>query len=335
MKYITKALFALAFSLMALGPIEAQERLKVDFYTRFDYNYVDGTDASTGEFSGFKGRFLMVRAFGDFGNGFSYAISQRLNKINRDTRTFDSTDWVYLTYTTPDGGWDFTGGKVVQWVGAFEYDDNPVEIPFFSQYANHCNPYLLGGIVGKFIGQNDKLSFVFTESPYDTPDKNLFGYALEWRGHHGIWSPIYTASLYEQDAFGPSYQFAFGNEFKWGKWEIKYDHLQRFNGNRSSWHHYDFTAAAQCRYALTDHWNLLAKATCDINDNEVPFDLTVGTGTNNQMYSAGFEFYPDKEHDIKLYGLYIRSVGDFEYLQNDFTRIALGVKWKFNMITIK
>jgi len=335
MKLYEKALLAIAFLLMALGPIEAQERLKLDFYTRFDYNFLSTSENANGEESGFAGRFLMVRAEGNLGNGFSYAISHRLNKINKDIKAFNSTDWAYLTYTTKDGGWDFSAGKVVQWVGAYEYDDNPIDIPFLSNYSSRCNPYLLGAIAGKIFSPNDRLSLICTTSPYDTPEKNLLAYALEWRGHHGCWHPIYTFNISEQEIYGPSYLIGLGNKFELGKWELKYDHLQRFCGEKSSWKHLDFSASCLVRYRLTDHWTLFGKTTCDINDNEVPFDLTVSNGTNNRLYGAGVEFFPDKERNIKLYGMHIRSLGEYANIPNDFSRTCIGLKWKVNMITLK
>ena len=335
MKSLSKTLLGLAFYLMALGPIEAQERLKIDFYTRFDYNCVSGNDVSTGEISGFKGRFLLVRAEGDLGNGFTYYISHRLNKTNRDVKTFDSTDWAFLTYTTPDGKWDFSGGKLVQWVGAYEYDDHPIDVPFFSQYANHCNPYQLGVMAGRIFSPNDRLSFECNASPYNQPGKNYLSYTLMWNGHHGIWHPIYTANLYEQEAYGPMYQIALGNEFRSGRLNVNLDQINRFNNDPSSLKHLDFMTSLTCRYALTGHWTLFGKATCDYNDNVIPFDSTVGAGTDNRMYGAGFEFFPDVEHNIKLYGFYLRSAGDFEFQQNDFSRIVFGLKWKVNMITLK
>lgn len=333
-KYI-KIIFILACGLISPGAIGAQERLNIDLYSRVDYNYVSGTDASTGELSGFSGRYLIVRADGDLGNGFSYNLSQRLNKINKSTRTFDSTDWIELNYRTPDGNWDFTGGKTVHWVGAYEYDDNPIEVPFFSQYTSHCNPYLLGAIIGRKITCNDRLAFICTESPYDTPDSNHLGYSLEWRGHHGLWHPIYTAGIYEQDYFGPAFQLAFGNLFEWGKFEVKYDYMQRFTADRDTWNHCDFTSALMCRYSLTDNLTIFGKATCDINDNIINFDRTVGCGTRSRMYGAGLEYFPDKKHNIKFYAFALRSVGQFESKENDFTRVSFGIKWKADMLTIK
>ena len=317
----------------------AQERAVLDFYTRVDYNWINGNDIASGEESGFCGRYIFLRGYGDLGNGFKYSFAQRLNTINTNSKNFDSTDWSFLEYTTPGGFWTFTGGKIVMDVGSYEYDSNPIDIPFFSHYVYRVDAYLPGVSAAIHPTANDSFAFLLTRSPYDTDTDNYLGYALEWRGHHGCWHPIYTIGAYEQNPYDMSYQVAFGNLFQWDKGYVEVDYLRRAiigEGDSKPFSHHDYTFASRGALRFTDRWSAIYKVTRDFNNHKCNFDLTLPVNTNNTILGAGFEYYPIKNsQDIRLFGIAIKSIGDFGGIPNEYFRIDLGLKWKINLITVK
>lgn len=317
----------------------AQDRTVLDFYTRVDYNWINGTDNIGGEESGFCGRYLFLRGYGDLGNGFKYSFAQRLNTPNKDTKYFDSTDWSFLEYTTPGGFWTFTGGKIVLDVGSYEYDANPIDIPFFSNYVHRIDAYLPGVSAAIHPTENDSFAFLLTRSPFDTETDNYLGYALEWRAHHGFWHPLYTISAYEQGPYDMTFLFALGNLFEWDNGFVEVDILRRAKAedeHNRPFSRNDFTFASRGEYRFTDRLAAIYKVTCDYNDHNSTFDLTIPAHTDNTMFGAGLEYYPVRNsQDIRLFGIAIKSIGEFGGLPNEFFRIDLGLKWKINLITVK
>lgn len=300
-----------------------------------------GNDAATNEKSGFAGRFLFLRAQGDLGRGFKYSFAQRFNTINRDTKLFESTDWSFLEYTTPDSKWTFTGGKIVMDAGSFEYDANPIELPFFSQFANRIDAYMPGFSIAHHFSDKDNIVFLLTKSPYDTDDDNFLSYTLEWRAHHGHWEPLYTISCYEKEKkFSEdrpaSLQLSVGNRFFWDRTYVEADFIKRFVATDDSFSHNDITASFRAGYNLTDRWTAICKAVWDLNDNDADYIPTVPVNTNTAILGAGIEFYPiEKYHDIKLFGILIKGLGIYDGLDNKYTRFEMGLKWKVNLLTIK
>ena len=315
-------------------PASAQEKFKLDFYTRVDYNWIDGTDVITDEYSGFKGRYLFIRGEGNLGDGFHYSFAQRLNVKITDNNFFDATDWSFLDYTTPRGGWTFSAGKIVLDVGSYEYDGNPIDIPFFSQYNILIEAYLFGTSVTRHATENDDFMFILTRSPYDTPENNHLAYTLEWRAHHGCWHPIYTIGCSEQDDFDPFMTLGLGNLFKWNNGYLETDFVGRQEYGHRDLSKSSFTTSMRAQYKLTDRTALICKTVFDYNKANI-YDRTIPMNTNTRIYGAGVEFYPVKSEDIRLFGIFAHACGDFGGVPNHYNRIDLGIKWKVNLLSIK
>lgn len=310
--------------------------LDLDFYTRVEYNFVSGTDACSGETSGFRGRHIYVRANGDLGHGFSYSIAHRLNNINTVTKYFDSTDWSWLAYTTPDEKWTFTAGKIVMLAGSFEWDLNPIHVPFFTGSVNLVNPYQIGASVSRALTPEDALTFICTRSQYDTELDNCLTYTLEWRGIRDCWQNIYVAQFVEEAAMGGFLQFGLGNIFTLGPLSLDLDLMARTSPfYADSWRHIDMTLNVKLDYPVSDKITLFTKCGYERNDNDIAFDVMSPVGTDTGIASLGLEYFPLGTPDIRLFAFAARSGGYFGGILNRYDRACLGLIWKIDMLTLK
>lgn len=321
---------------MLICPLaNAQDRLNIDFFTRVEYNYVSGTDGTGGETSGFRGRHIFLRGSGDLGNGFTYSIAHRLNNVNSQPKYFDSTDWSWLRYTTPNGNWAFTAGKIVLETGSFEWDANPIYVSVFTPSFNFVNPYQIGVSVARNLGDSDCFSFICTRSMYDTEFDNSLSYSLEWRATHGLWQSLYVAQFIEEPAYGGFLQLGLGNIFTFGPVDLNIDLMTRTSPYySSSWRYLDATLSMKLEYNVTDRLTLFAKGSYERNDNETLFDPMVPSGTATGLVALGVDYYPLASRNIKLFAFAVHSDGYFGELLNRYDRACFGLFWKIRMISL-
>ena len=121
------------------------ELVRLKMQTRIDYQreYMGGEAVKDN--CGFKGKYFMLLLDGRINEHFSYAYRQRLNKENSRPSFFDATDWAYLTYQ-PDRHWSIAAGKQPVAVGGYEYDANPVDVYYASEYWNNIPCFQLGAM---------------------------------------------------------------------------------------------------------------------------------------------------------------------------------------------
>ncbi len=313
--------------------VRAEGKLDLDFYTRVEYNYVSGTDACAGETSGFRGRHIYVRASGDLGSGFSYSIAHRLNNVNSQTKYFESTDWSILTYTTPNRRWAFNAGKIVMEAGSFEWDDNPIYVPFFVGSVNLVNPYQIGASVIRYYN-GGSFSFLCTRSQYDTELDNCLTYSLEWRPTVGFWNGLYIAQFIEEGVHGGFFQFGLGNRFTGDLLSLDVDILARTSPfYAESWRHLDFTADFKLSCRITDKLSVYSKCGYERNDNDIAFDPMSPLGTDTGIASLGLDFFPTGSRDIQLFCFAASSGGSYGGALNRYTRACFGLLWKIDMIS--
>ncbi len=134
-----------------------QRVLRLDIQARVDYQMVRQGEMALGSKdytglhidnaqSGFRGKYLVIRADGEIVKGLTYSWRQRLNTLHEDANFFNATDWVYLNYNIR--GWNFQVGKEVVAIGGYEYDRAPIDLYACSVFWNNIPCYALGASVG-------------------------------------------------------------------------------------------------------------------------------------------------------------------------------------------
>lgn len=274
--------------------------------------------------SGFKTDRFSLAIDGAINDKFSFAIFQHLNRHISSADMMEGTDWAYIQYQ-PNEHWEFKGGKIISAYGSWEYDASPIDIYFYSKQINLYR-YFLPGIEAGYIfnGGADRIEGQITKSTWcENGINNLHSYNLRWRGHHGIFTGLYSFNAMTKPDRKLEYTLALGNKFSFDRFIITLDLCERFDQNRSimdSWY-----ATCKVRYMLNDKLDLSIKGSYD---HDYP---DFGNNNNRHSYDqshfgGAVEYYPlDGSKDIRLHiqGNYIPE-----------TRLAVisaGLKWNVHI----
>lgn len=333
MKRLISAVLCGVFVLSA----NAQDELvRLKMQTRVDYQreYVGG-DAVHGN-SGFRGKYFMLLLDGKINDHFSYAYRQRLNKGSSDESFFDATDWAYLKYQ-PDRHWSFSVGKEPVAVGGYEYDANPVDVYYASEYWNSIACFQLGATVAyTTAGGNDKIALQCSQSPYVANAPDMYAYSLMWYGYHGCLSTLYSVNMIEyQPGRYLSYQ-SFGHRLALGRVTIEADFMNRAASGQT-FLFADCSAVVNIAYRPSDKVNLFGKATYDVNNTGKLADYSVMPGTEITQVGGGVEFRPHKS--VRLHAAYSHCFGTNANVSGTLKSgrdwLDVGFTWDINMLTLR
>lgn len=331
--------------LLLLGALSsyAQDSALVDLSleARGDYqrNAIDG-DAVKDD-CGFKGQYLNLVLNGNITPKLSYSFRHRLNKMHKNQNFFDATDWLHLDYK-PTPAITLSAGKQVVWIGGFEYDRAPIDLYFCSEFWNNIPCYQWGGSAGyTFNRQRDQLLLQFCESPFRSfwEHSDMYAYNLLWRGSHGPWSTIWSVNAMEWKQGRFMSYISLGNQFQLGsKATLAIDFLNRAS-NHQTFLFKDCSVVGEVSVRPIKRLNIFGKYSYDVNHSGTAHDLLVLDGTEVQRIGAGVEFFPLRNHDVRLHANYSYSWGSnanpHGATMDKQSIFGLGLTWKMNLLHFK
>lgn len=338
-KNMKKNLLFLLLLLTAMtAGAQEQKWLNLQAEVRVDYQkeYIDGDAVK--ENSGFKGKYFNLMMSGELGKYFSYSYRQRLNKPNKDASFFDATDWIHLTYS-PTKQWSLSAGKQVVAIGGYEYDRAPIDIYWASEYWHHIACYQFGGSVSFATKKgNDRLTAQVCNSPFDTPNEEMYAYNLMWTGNHKWFSSLYSANMLEYAPGKFICYLSLGNEFRWGNAKLQLDFMNRAT-NRHAFFFKDCSVVGELSYLIKDRVNVFGKVTYDVNATQYDADHCVAAGTEVTRVGGGVEFYPLKgNRNIRLHANGAYTLGTknnkSEALTDGQSYFDVGLKWKVDLLAV-
>ncbi len=321
---------------------QEQQPLNIQAEVRIDYqgDYVDGSIIEPN--TGFKGKYINLILFGNISDSFSYSYRQRLNKAHADATFFDATDWVYLTYTTPNKHWALSAGKQVVGIGGYEYDRAPIDLYFCSEYWNNIACYQFGASL-TYATRNgeDKLMFQACESPFRANAHGMYAYNLMWMGSHGWFNTIYSVNMMEYMPSEYIYYIALGNEFRFGDCgKLQLDVMNRASEGHSFLFK-DFSIMSELSFNIGRKVTAFGRATYDTNKSGVMADYCVMPGTDITRVGAGIEFYPlpKGNRSVRLHANYCYTFGTngnatAPVLLDNQSLFSIGLKWKIDIISM-
>ena len=339
-----KQVFLLLFLIITAGlqPVKAQTAKSIlqeintlRLEARGDWQH----DSLVKDERGFKGRYLNFVLAGNIGEKFSYAYRQRLNKFSKSSSFFDATDWLYINYS-PVKRLTLSAGKQVAAIGGYEYDAPPIDIYFSSEFWYNIPCFQWGVSAEYALGGNDALKLQVTQSPFDGfyDHEDMYGYHLMWSGRHGVWSTLWSANLMEYAPKKYISYISLGNQLKLGRVKLCLDFLNRA-ANHQTYFFKDCSLVGEVSYKPKDCLNLYAKATYDVNKTHTDADLVIHKGTELTRVGGGVEFYPIKNHDVRLHADYSYAWGKNTNpngtMQDDQSLVQVGVTWKMNLLSIR
>ena len=307
---------------------------RADFTVDYNLGH-DSIEPSTDH--GFAGKYLVVGLDGTIGKKFSYHLRHRLNAPNVGfAKTFfQGTDWAYLN-------WNFTdylflsAGKQVVAIGGWEYDTNPIDIYYGTEFWNTVCCYAVGASINYHdrSGKNHVL-FQMCNSPFiNEAMESIYSYNLMWYGNYGILKTAYSINMIEYQPGKFINYIALGNKLQFKGVEMYLDIIHRAAIDERPFFGQYLTAIYGIGVDIGPKWIVFAKAGYDYNPAGLPdtgaFDPEGTPKTKVDFESIGFEYYPMGDRSLRLHlcGSHTSADGIGKYQGN------IGLTWKVDLLNL-
>lgn len=317
-------------------PLVTLNNLQLNTRADFTVDYHMGHDSiAPSTDHGFAGKYLVVALDGTIGEQFSYHLRQRINtpNIGFANTFFQGTDWAYLNWNFTDNLY-LSAGKQVVAIGGWEYDSNPIDIYYGTEFWNKVCCYEVGASLNYVSNSgNHHVLVQMCNSPFiNGAMQSIYAYNLMWYGNFGAFKTAYSTNMieYEQGKF--INYISLGNKLQFNGVEMYLDILNRASFEQKQFFGQDITAIYGIGVDIGDKWIVFAKAGYDFNKaqlpNADPFDTYVEPGMKVDFESVGFEYYPIGDRSLRLHlcGSHTSVDGDSKFQAN------VGLTWKVNLL---
>ena len=339
-KVLLLALIGLFISPMAFSQ-EKKTAVTLDnlhLNTRADFtmDYNLGNETVEPSFAhGFAGKYLVVALDGNIFNNFSYHLRQRLNtpNIGFANTFFQGTDWAYLNWNFTDNLF-LSAGKQVVAIGGWEYDSNPIDIYYGTEFWNTVCCYAVGASIN-YKDNSGKNHFLFQmcNSPFiSAAMESIYAYNLMWYGNFGAFKTTYSVNMIEYQPGKFINYIALGNKLQFNGVEMYLDVINRASFEQEKFFGQDLTAIYGIGVDIGKKWIVFAKAGYDFNQAQLPsteaYDQYVVPGKKVDFESIGFEYYPMASRDLRLHlcGSHTSVDGASKFQAN------VGLTWKIDLL---
>lgn len=310
----------------------------------------------------FRAKQLRVEMKGNLGEHLSYRIRHRLNRstVAMSEENFaKATDVMSVTWRFNDK-FSIMGGKMCQFWGGFEFDENPMYIYEFSEMVNNMDNFLAGAALLWYPMPGHEFVLNITNSysgrfadEYGwapaTVDGTLLqeatlplSYILNWNGNMfgGLLETRWSVGLYNQAKGYQDYMAFLGQRLVLPRfqcyldWMSAWEGLDRLRlataeiggaGFQTNVHYNSFVLKANWQFM--PGWNLMVKGM---------YDTASAPGFDNyRQVTSGvcsLEYYPVQDQDFRVFLAYIGHNYNFDAavgIPNAFTnRIELGFMYR-------
>ena len=317
--------------------IEYDGPLTIKLGTRLDYQREYQKSDAVDDRSGFKGHNLMISIQGNITNRFSFRYRQRISESKRQSNFFDGTDFMYLKYRF-NKRWDVTAGKNAIEFGSAEYQRDPSEQYFLSDYWNYPPCYKFAFNLGCNVGENDRLVLQAAESSFKTKENDVYAYALSWYGNHKWFHTMYSANMMEYVDGKYLYYISLGHTLEFGKVRVNVDYMNRFTGKEQFFE--DCTVRGEVMYRPNDNFNFVALGFYSNNQSHDLGALYLAKGTELTHWGGVVEYspIPEKDKTLKLHAAYSYYYGQqgMKEAALDLNRhfLSVGVQWEMDIVAL-
>ena len=314
------------------GPLNIKLITRVDYQR--EYQQTDKLD----DRSGFRGNNVMINIQGNLTNKFSYRFRHRINQTKSNNSFFDATDYMWLQYNF-NNRFDVRAGKVAVEYGSTEYQRDPSDQYFFSEFWNYPACYLFGVNLGFNVTANDRLVAQVAESSFRTKDNDLYSYALSWYGNHNWFHTMYTANMTEYRNGKYVYYLSFGNQFDLSRnVMLNIDYQNRFDSKDNFFK--DYTLRGELMYRPSEHVNLVGLAVYSGNKARDLGPKYITYGTDLTRFGGVVEYRPIPKIDntLVLHAAYSYATG-YEGVEETSPKqnrhlFSVGVHWEMDIIAL-
>ena len=332
--FLISACLLVSFVAFSQQKVFTLNSLNLDTRADFTYeNYLNNDSAA----HGFQGKYLRFRLDGNITDRFSYHLRQRINtpNIGFANTFFQGTDWAYLNWNLTDRLY-LSAGKQVVAIGGWEYDSDPIDIYYGTEFWNHVCCYEMGFSVN-FQDRSKKHLIILqmTNSPFISSSmEGIYSYNLMWYGDFNVLKTAYSVNMIEYRPGSYINYISLGNKIKYDILEMYVDVQNRASFEQDHFFGQDFTALIGAGVDIGDRWIVFAKAGYDYNKAQAhttpdPYDQYVAPGCRVDFESVGFEYYPmGRQRNLRLHlcGSHTNTDGENNFQAN------LGLTWKVDLL---
>ena len=318
-------------------PFVTLDNLHLNTRADFTLDYHPGYDSvAPSTDHGFAGKYLVVALDGTLGSKFSYHLRQRINapNIGFANTFFQGTDWAYLNWNFTDNFF-LSAGKQVVAIGGWEYDTNPIDIYYGTEFWNTVCCYAVGASINfTDSAKKNHVLFQVCNSPFiNEAMQSIYSYNLMWYGNFEHFKTTYSVNMIEYEPGKFINCIALGNKLKFNGVEMYLDITHRANFEQKFFGQ-DITAIYGIGVDIGTKWIVFAKAGYDYNPAGLHhigvYDPNDSPREKVDFESVGFEFYPMSSRDLRLHfcGSHTCVDGAHKFQGN------LGLTWKINLLNI-
>ncbi len=311
--------------------------------------------------SAFRAKQLRLEIKGQFGEHLTYRIRHRMNRA-QDGKSEDNfakaTDIMMLGWKFNDK-FTFMGGKLCQFWGGYEFDENPMYIYEYSDMVNNMDNFLAGVALaytpipsqefvinisnsysGKLADEYD-LSRHTVEGKLLTPAKHPLAYIFNWNGSfgNGLITTRWSVGTYTQAENYRANLVFLGQSLNLPKLQWYFDYMGSFEGlDRLG----IATGELLTGYQTHVRYNsFVTKLRCDLGGDfklmlkgmyETAGTKELGKFRTSLGYIGSLEYYPLKDQDLRFFIAYVgrnyryeNFIGIGNYSTN---RIELGFMFR-------
>ncbi|GIJ93100.1 hypothetical protein CAPN002_03180 [Capnocytophaga stomatis] len=333
----------------------------LNFQSSFDATTVKDTDTHFG----FIARQLRLEFRGNINERIFYRLRHRLNHSSGRSsldKLARATDMMYAGFRLNEK-WTVTAGKMCQAWGGYEFDLNPMNIYEYSDYVEHMDNFMVGGMLTYTPDENHELNFQVTNSRTNRfnelyPDnKDIratnapLAYIFNWNG--SMWDGLIQTRWgigYEQEAENhSSSKVMLGTMLNLSKFQMFFDYmlanqgLDRFGyagiytdaigikhtGALKGTTYNSFVTKAE--YQPHENWNVFGKFMYETA--RVGKDIPAGfmdSKRNSFGYFLGIEYMPFKDQDLRFFATYVGR--KYSYARDSFNthsnRFSIGMMYR-------
>ena len=325
--------FSLVFIMFLAIPVKAQNFV--------DEAYVDmrgGFEQAVSSDSwnkGFHVNYLNIHVKGHVSESVTYTFRHRLTKPVYDKNNpLNATDFAWLTWqATPK--FSLTAGKQPVWFGTYEFDADPIDIFCWSHaIADLWQYYTLGLSATYEVAPSQNLYFQISQSPLSLGITDCFSYSIYWNGSFAPWwHTTWSTNFVDSEPGIMAGYLVLGNRFNFGRFLIDADFIAKTSFSRGLFEFPDDTGILLAKYQM-DKLNLCLKGVWDYNSASnilkdrpgTSWDVVVPAGTDIKQISAGVEYFPLSNKNIRLHAFY----GWASNMENVHI-IETGLTWRFDL----
>lgn len=308
--------------------------------------------------SAFKFNELKLEFRGNLTDKIFYILRHNLNRNTRAASLDNiskATDMMYVGFRINDKVSISAGKLGVMW-GGFEYDKNPIFIYEFSDFINYISAYMVGGVLTYMPNEKHEFNLNITNSRNNKisedylpieglEDSNMpLAYIFNWNGNL-LDNKLQTrwAIGYQQEAKKHSTKMiTLGTKLNLPKIQMFLDYLRSnedldklqyakvVGSDRALKDVVYNTFIYQADYQPNEKWNIFMKGTYETTKvGNVPVG-GIDTRRKSYGYSAGVEFLPFRDQDLRFFFTYIgrKYVYKHSLLDYNTNRLMLGMIYR-------